>query len=119
MGVSDGLGDALMMRTADMETEAINAKISTANSAVSVLDEVTSSGMAVADAREALDAATAAIAGATALTEMQKADLSEKISASNTSLTGIEEFRATASGQLMVAEAALADAQMTGAFADA
>ena len=111
MGVSDGLGGALMMRTADMETEAINAKISTANSAVSVLDEVTSPGMAVADAREALDAATAAIAGATALTEMQKADLSEKISASNTSLTGIEELRATASGQLMVAEAALTDAQ--------
>ena len=111
MGVSDDLGDAKMMRTADMETQEINAMISTANSAVSALDEVTSSGMAVADAREALDAVTAAIAGATALTEMQKADLSEMISASNTSLTGIEEFRAMASGQLMVAEAALARAQ--------
>ena len=111
MDVGDDLGDAMTSRTASMETQAIEALIATAQSAVGGLNQVTSPGMAVSDARDAVAAVEAAIAGATALTQAQKDALSEMISASNTSLTGIEEFRATASGQLDVAQAALTHAQ--------
>ena len=110
-GVSDDFEDAATMRTASMETQAIDALISAAQTAVGGLNQVTSSGTDVAEARAAVEAVTAAIAGATALTEAEKATLSEMISASNTSLTGIEEFRATASGQLEVAQAAFTHAQ--------
>ncbi len=111
MGVSDGLGDALMMRTADMETEAINAMISTAQTAVGGLDRVTSSGADIEAARAAVAAVMAEIAGSTALTEAQKTALSAQISMANTDLGDIDDFRSTADGQLMVAEAALASAR--------
>ena len=107
MGVYDSLGDAVTMRTAHMDTQTINGLIATALTAVDGLDQVTSSGMAVADARAALDAVQAAIAGSTALTDDAKAGLSAEISMAVTDLQGVDDYRATAPGQLAVAESAL------------
>ncbi len=111
MGVYDSLGDAATMRTAEMERQAIEGLIGMANTAVGGLDQVTSSGTAVSEARAAVMAVTEAIVASTALTEEQRADLSAEISAANMSLMGIDDFRSTADGQLKVAEAALTHAQ--------
>ena len=93
MGVETDLGDAQTMRTAHMDTQTINGLISEAQTAVGGLDQVTSSGTDVTEARAAVAAAMAEIAASTALTEAQKAALSAQISADNTSLTSIETYR--------------------------
>ena len=99
-GVEEDLGDARTMRTAHMDTQTINGLISAAQMAVGGLDQVTSSGTDVAEARAAVAAVMAEIAGSTALTDEQKATLSGMVSMANTDLTAIEEFRSTADGQL-------------------
>ena len=109
-GVYEDLGDALTMRTAHMDTQTINGLITAAQTAVGGLDQVTSSGADVTEARAALAAVMAEIAGSTALTDEQKATLSGMVSMANTDLTAIEEFRSTADGQLQVANSAIARA---------
>jgi hypothetical protein len=111
MGVYEDLGDAVTARTAHMDTQTINGLISTAQSAVGGLDQVNSSGADVEAARAAVMAVTEAIAASTALTEAEKTALSGMISMAVTDLQGVDEYRATAPGQLAVAEAALAHAQ--------
>ena len=105
--MKEDLGDARAMRTAHMETQAIDALIATAQTAVSGLDQVTSSRTDVAEARAAVAAVTAAIADST---EADKAALSAQISAAATSLTSIVTYRSTAAGQLAVANSAIARA---------
>ena len=107
MGAHDSLGDAVTMRTAHMETQAIQDLITEAQTAVGGLDQVTSSETAVADARAAVMAVTDTIAAATALTEEEMATLAGMVSAADTSLGAIEDYRDTPAGQLEVAESAL------------
>ena len=107
MGVEEDLGDARTMRTAHMDTQTINGLISEAQTAVGGLDRVTSSGMAVTEARAAVAAVMAEIAASTALTQAQKDALSGMVSMANTDLTAIEKFRSTADGQLQVANSAI------------
>ena len=111
-GVYEDLGDAVTARTAHMDTEMINGLISTAQMAVDGLDQVASSGMAVSDARAAVMAVMDAIAASTALTDEQKAMLSGMVSAADTSLMAIDDFRSTADGQLQVANSAIARARV-------
>ena len=111
MGVYDSLGDAVTARTAHMDTQTINGLITTAQSAVGGLDQVTSSGADVEAARAAMMAVTEAIVASTALTDDEKAALGGMVSMAVTDLEAIDTFRSTADGQLKVAEAALAHAQ--------
>ena len=111
MGVYEDLGDAVTMRTAHMDTQTINGLIATAQMAVDGLDQITSSGADVETARAAVMAVTDAIAASTALTEAEKAALGGMVSMAVTDLQAVDTYRATASGQLAVAEAALAHAQ--------
>ena len=110
--VDTDLNTAVTMRTAHMETGNIESLISDAMDAVGGLDRVTSSVQAVSDANTAVQAAAAAIAAATALTEEQRTALTNKLAAdAGDDLTTITEFRGTPAGSLQVAQAAVMHAE--------
>ena len=99
-------------RTVASQLESVGEALSMAQTAVNALHQAQSTAEEVADARTKVGDAQTALAGATAISAADRTRLGNSIGAVDTTLTGIETYRATDAGQLAVAEAAVDAAEV-------